>query len=895
MPNFFIPITSTVRAAKFRALRYLAPSRLTALLAPLLTATLMLPATPAQALDGDCAITEFAGNYIDYDGQTIFDDYARHASVIEMDIPVYSDETIEQASDKILRFGTVVRVLDPGSGDRIEVGDAQTRQPVGWVDRTHLFCKIFPMAAEETGLWRRTYVQTATAQVGQVEKKKIYESTGGECRGGEDNCLEVSRFAWFFVYAEKDGMLLISEQANLADPIYKLRGWMKKEDGIEWNTATALRPKEELELLPGPREGDAESYVCAYRSLEELRARKNPDQLDEFGVSRRCRPMLGGARWYGSKRRLPVIGEIENPANPDEIEAYEVAFTASGSTGDEQQTLDLILGRDRSGNTQELSSLDVFFVIDGSNSMGSVIQAIKGEGDNGLVAQLDRQLRAKIGRGASYRVGFRVYRDSTAGQSDDGVRSAEHYALPGDCEQNTEETFEDAFARVKAADLKADGDFPENVFGGLNQARLDSGCPGRLKLFIVIGDHGYDANAQKQRGHTSLSPQALAARFGYGEDEDIQNPPIIMFVQMPKDLDGVTNTAGYNDAYQDFEDQAKDLIGRIVTGSRAANAGNELFHRLSAAQLQAGNRAAAVADLVEKIDAYIRPDLVDEISDRIALGQPVIEAIEQMSQQNEGVPMVLWDVLEGAFCAQLGTLRCNESLVEEVGLLYIPNSPADWFRALGSRVPGLPAPETGRVPTEIWEEFSRTGLLEREILLSRDQLTQWDRTLRQLEVAPGRAGRAALVETIVQGLSDTLSIDIDDARSPVDPSRNISIGEILQWRGAIPFGFNSRLLAYSRADLGTIVECEFQHIKRTAARRKNLLRIAETGTFLPEYREEAPDPNCRQMSAKGRAIPNLDPDIRQRALNPGTGENERSILFTQGAETFYWIPTRYMP
>lgn len=83
--------------------------------------------------------------------------------------------------------------------------------------------------------------------------------------------------------------------------------------------------------------------------------------------------------------------------------------------------------------------------------------------------------------------------------------------------------------------------------------------------------------------------------------------------------------------------------------------------------------------------------------------------------------------------------------------------------------------------------------------------------------------------------------------------------------------------------------------KHTTTRRKSLPRIAETGTFLLIYREEAPDPTCEQMSAKGWAIPSQDPDIQHRALPPNTGEDERNSFFTQGAETFHWIPERYMP
>ena len=122
-------------------------------------------------------------------------------------------------------------------------------------------------------------------------------------------------------------------------------GWLPEADGISWNTAVALRPSEELAKKKGPDGGEA--YVCAYPSLDAI---KNPKE---------CRQVLGGKRWFNGDSRLPVLREHDK--------VNEVAISSAATAGNFDDAMAL-------AGVDALKNLDLFFVIDGTNSMGKIIK-----------------------------------------------------------------------------------------------------------------------------------------------------------------------------------------------------------------------------------------------------------------------------------------------------------------------------------------------------------------------------------------------------------------------------------------------------------------------------------------------------------------------------------------
>jgi len=107
---------------------------------------------------------------------------------------------------------------------------------------------------------------------------------------------------------------------------------------------------------------------------------------------------------------------------------------------------------------------------------------------------------------------------------------------------------------VRAYDAVDDKDFSENLYGGLVKASLDfASCPDHLKLIVVIGDAGYDADAQRQRGHKVYDIDSVVQRYVRGRRLNTQ--PILLFIRAPNEVDTVTGKEAYQKAYDDFRSQ----------------------------------------------------------------------------------------------------------------------------------------------------------------------------------------------------------------------------------------------------------------------------------------------------------------------------------------------------
>src|SRR5207253_2585604 len=135
------------------------------------------------------------------------------------------------------------------------------------------------------------------------QEKSVYHSLDRRCEGGASGCVKVSRFQWYFVYAELQNHYLIAESESLGNSTQRLLGWLPKDDALNWNTALGLRPSEKLAEPPPER------WVCAFASLGDLRSNSN------------CNEILGGMRWFNLDARMAVLKESGRDNH------FEVAFS----------------------------------------------------------------------------------------------------------------------------------------------------------------------------------------------------------------------------------------------------------------------------------------------------------------------------------------------------------------------------------------------------------------------------------------------------------------------------------------------------------------------------------------------------------------------------------------
>jgi len=786
----------------------------------------------ASATETGCTEQFFQGGYFMEDDNRVFDDQIYRVFSMEVDTKVYLNSTGNALSGNTLNFDEKFLVSDPGEGtNRIRLRSFSDEE-VGWVDRDTVLCRIFPLKDKLSGLLRRVVIRTETAVQGQVQPKIAYHSPDGKCEGGPAGCVKVSRFQWYFVYAERNSRYLLSEAANLGATDARLLGWLPKNDGISWNTAIALRPSEELAKRKG-KQGSKEDFICAYTSLADVKQKRG------------CRQILGGRRWYNLEVRLPIIREHGD--------VYQVAVSSAASVGSIQETLAY-------ASLNKLKNVDVFFVIDGTKSMKPVIDAIKGtRGRAGLVDRIRTQLKNKQRKGGSIRFGYRVYRDSEkggkSGVTDDGL------PLSNDCRSN-EQAFINSFAAVQATPSPNDNDFPENLFGGLVRAARDiASCPDHLKIIFVIGDHGYDAAAQQQRGHSSYNVNAIINRLKQGKR--INTLPVVVFIQTPSTVDQVDNKEMYRTSYEKFREQGIRILRGVYSQIEQNIAGTivnpgDYYHRLPAGDLD----QAVVDRIVEPVNNFLQPDIPSRLTTRLRAGESLVEAIQAMrAGSSSNIPILYWNVVAQSLCKRIGK-QCNQKVFEGVFEAYIP----------------------------------RSKDIVHEVILSQRQLTNWRGLLGKFKtfwsaLRTDRQTRKELVNVLLESIGTVLKLEIDDSGR--------SMGEFVQFKGGLPYGAKSKLMNYSPGELRNdkiVPRCEIRHLVNYARKKADILRIVEDGDKLALFTEKRlPVGACSGLTAKGLAVPFLPKSPTPMALNRPDEDTEYSFRFQKGNDRYYWIPVSYLP
>jgi hypothetical protein len=796
----------------------------------------LLCSTPAIAAGEDgslvgCDTAALQRGWSIVGGRRVFNEEDFRAIAIQLETPVYKAATGNSREPRSLRFSEHVIIVDPGENTpRIKVKDIGA-QALGWVNRNELLCRVLPVNDRETGLYRRAVVRTATDVRGAVQEKEVYHSLDRRCEGGRTACVKVSRFQWYFVYAEIQDHYLISESASLGNSSQRLLGWLPVADALNWNTALGLRPSEQLAERRGPN-NEPESYVCAYATVEELNSRSG------------CKEILGGMRWYNLDARMAVLKESSRERY------YEVAFSNAFRNPDEQ-------GRDPTTLVDPLKRLDVFFVIDGTKSMEPVIEGVKK-----IVGVFKERLRGKLSeslsQGGVLRFGFRIYRDSIRGGGD-GVANSEHLALTNTCDKSNEPEFTRSFLAVKAFEPQGDDDYHENLFGALVQASADaSACPDHTKVIFVIGDHGYDAAKQKARGFRDYTDAQVANLLKKGPRFNAQ--PIVVFIQTPSEETNPSVPAGskarYKEAYDAFGKQAADILKGIYEGSPITT-GAQHFIRLPP-----GSISDSVADrAANQVETYLRPDALALISERMRGGQSLVQIIDALRANSElNIPIRYLQFVESSLCDRLGA-RCRESVFETVNTAYV----------------------------------QRADDLVPEVMMSRDQLDKWLTILARFDAAMRRAisssqTRGLIINALLQDIGDVLQIDVPNTPTEIGKLLQFQGGipaaassKLMQYTpidlNRVPPCEIDYLVHYAsrkHAILKIIVEGDGRQMPNY-------------------QEERWPDGQCPGLTDKGKNIPWIKSEVRPQRLNNPTAGTNYTFLRRRGQDTVYWIPVRFLP
>ena len=243
----------------------------------------------ASAGQGSCERFEFP-----LDPQGRFD-WPHPVKVVEDATPVFATpETTTPLADQVLAFNENLFVIK-GEGTRLLVKKASPPEPLGWVERMRLLCAIYPQKGQ-TGLLQQFYLTTAPATAG-APPGRVTACRTAESATDESGCQEIKPAAAYVIFDEAAGRYLLGDSFPL-DEVTRLTGWVRKSAGVIWDSASGLRPRENLGNFSDGECAGEERSMCAYLRLTDAMSQTN------------CQPILGGARWYREQARLPLIGQI---------------------------------------------------------------------------------------------------------------------------------------------------------------------------------------------------------------------------------------------------------------------------------------------------------------------------------------------------------------------------------------------------------------------------------------------------------------------------------------------------------------------------------------------------------------------------------------------------------
>jgi hypothetical protein len=678
--------------------------------------------------------------------------------------------------------------------------------------------------------------------------------------------------------------------------LFWLVGWVCAEQLIPWNSVLEIRPHKDL--------GD-DGHACAYVSRGDALKGQN------------CQEIFGGPQWLRRNFYLPIVATHERDGLWEVVVATKVRLDepAAGPTSAAPEWSDV--GDEGDPQLEQFNRVDVFFLIDGTYSMRPWIDAILGaEGRPGLIQQVQSQLADELPKGVRVRYGFRVFTDTwPAGQSSLGPA---HRLLSDECGKQTaaqveahNRAFQDALAKVQRRPSEEGDDYFEDVYGGIDQALKDmAGCLDHMKILIVVGDGGYAAETQRERGVEPIDEDQLIERAAAFDRFNL------FFLRPPEDQRVLRRWRGETRSQaQDRQDKfraarkafaaqggvfvdalKKARLARLEAAFAAAPAdhgdGASRLAELNRdgfgwyADVAFSDRDAAdeiVRELGRRITQAVDPDTVLAVQIDLATGASVVEAIARLPLERDDVPVRLWkQTLLVDLCQRLGLERCFNRVVDLTQTVFVRRDEtfpaADGGPRIPAFIPGVMLHQVAFNDLRNWVRDVSAGVNNTTVGQNRDNL---------LRLMLAHARRLARQE-------GTYSSD--------------SVREILQQGANLPIREDSPLLRYDAAEIydpQRVPACEVDALINWLASVKTMLDTVATGTERPSFdpAEVAVDrlcPGqtyseqlCPGLTQKGKAIPRVAGAIRPIRVNPD--DPEANLLRDISGEGYYHLPLCYLP
>ncbi len=788
---------------------------------------------------------------------------------------------------------------DPSNESRLEVRDFDGNGPY-WVDRASVLCREYPVRDESQGIYRRAFTKVIKDEVNENPVVALPAPGYPQVNCDPVKCPKLQRFAMNYVWAveEKNGVeyYLLANGFETPESIGFI-GWVDSNRLFDWDTS--------IGFLPVPKDRDAANFPPDSRGIEDYDDTVNLVESQYFlcgyaspqdiGREEKCQKIFADDSWYANKYRPPLLG---TGTTSNGREYVKIALSSTG----------LATAATREIDAEGFKHIDVMYVLDGTKSMTTAIAAIAGTNHTeGVVQRLNSELTQVMkSKGGSYRAGFQIFRDAIFDKSTGRILNAdgginEGFALndqncdsgwQSDSDPQAYSRFISEFSNVRAKDKSINGvtdrDFHENTFGGLSRAIANSkGCSNRLKIFILVGDHGYSTELQSSKGNRVFSIDELSQRL-YGNDQTralFDIPPQIFAIHMP-------NTRFESDAKQahrDFRNQTLELAGkRCDTFKRRAAQSTEdeairryqneykKCKRNSTGVVAKISNSDSIESIVDKVSSLVNERVVDtqEVIDRIVNeiesgGNNVYDLVdsEEFRDRFNMPAQMTQDMLE-VICSQAGMNACSGE-VEFVQELYVPYPD-----------------NSSDHPVELQEE----------IWLSDTEFRKWIRLLEMLVDVEGVDRREEYQEAIIEMFQSVLKID------PA-VSNEAAFTDILT-HSDLPAIKESPIMGYSMGDLldrARVSTCEMEVLKDYMRDKLEALNVLKDGKHIPVTPRYPV--SCGNLSPQGeKLIPRGVSEIvrvgprDERGLDVEDYEQFKFIWpMGNNQNNVYWIPKLYLP
>lgn len=757
------------------------------------------------------------------------------AFALSADTPTYSDENGTPGSEKLgLAEDIIVNSAGPKYilANRIGRTDAKF-----YVDRAMISCSAATLFSNQTGLERKAVIRTETAVKG--EGKPVRAFPRPDLGGCDDNCRKLTRFSVYYIAAEADEAVLLSQETRLvgSGQLSPIVGWVSKNDIYEWPYAIGVRPAEILQS------GDGKDFICGYLTLEDAQAKSE-------GA---CQPILAGQDWYKISSRMLVMRQLEDGI-------LETVAPVAGGAGELHEDGKITLAVDpndlRGADTQtilDFNRLDVFFLIDGTKSMKPYIDAIRGvEGKPGFIQQVLQGLQTELSSGVSIRAGFRVFRDTntpTRNSIGEGL-PLEDVDCPSLNREELDALLDDFQAKVGQIQVSTDDndDYPEDWFGGIEQAIQDvAGCKDNQKLIFVITDAGYDLEEQLKRNAAIPDLDRTIKRL----NGDALDRAQVFFVRPPVNPE-LVNKKEYKQAYDLLEAQAKEQFL-----PKLALVGEDVEPFWLQLQGKDYDGAGIVGKILEKVKATAEPKVIGEILIDINGGASLRDSINRLRDDHQDIPAYFWRLVERGACKDLGD-ACSNGTFQSVKTVYINDPRAN-------------------LAFDVW--------------MTDEQLDNWKQFLKIANSGDNMLHEKR--QAIASGIELALRTVI---REPAFTDVDETIGEYLRRAGQLPSDFISPLLGYSLGNIlnpNKVSECELLRLQNWLIASEKMIHIAASGRDLPQYAvlSGSEASLCSELSEEGKKIPIIGgTPIAKPFENP-----DYTLKQKEAFQPTYWIPQDYLP